>query len=80
MAKDEIFYDEKGKQIKEFDVVRVFHYFGVRNKKHYMYKWIRYDAQGQLVAVHLNTPMEPSVPLCICGAVDGVLHGFEILY
>lgn len=36
-----IFFDKKGREIKEFDLLKVFHFIGARRKKHYMYKWVR---------------------------------------
>ncbi len=35
------YFDEKGVEIKEFAVLKVFHFIGARRKKHYMYKWVR---------------------------------------
>ncbi len=35
------FFDKNGRQIKEFAVVKVFHFIGRRKKKHYMYHWVR---------------------------------------
>lgn len=38
---EEPYYDKNGVQIKEFAVLKVFHFIGARRKKHYMYKWVR---------------------------------------
>ncbi len=35
------YFDEKGVEIKEFAVIRVFHFIGSKRKKNYMYKWVR---------------------------------------
>jgi hypothetical protein len=35
------YFDENGMEIKEFAVLKVFHFIGARRKKHYMYKWVR---------------------------------------
>lgn len=32
--------DKTGREIKEFDVIKMFHFVGARNKRHYMYKWV----------------------------------------
>lgn len=49
MKTEEPYYDENGKQIKEFAVIRVFHFIGDRRKKHYMYKWVKLkEFKGQL--------------------------------
>lgn len=56
MKKEEPYYDENGREIKEFTVIRVFHYIGARKKKHYMYKWVKLkEFHGQLywVGYHL---------------------------
>lgn len=45
--------DKNGNEIKEFDVLKVFHFIGKRRKKHYMYKWVKKDPEyGYLVAHH----------------------------
>lgn len=49
-------YDNKGKEICEFDVIKVFHFIGARGKKHYMYKWVKkHISTGKLVAWHLTS-------------------------
>lgn len=35
------YYDKHGREIKEFAVLKVFHFIGQRKKRHYMYKWVR---------------------------------------
>lgn len=59
---EESYYDKKGKEIKEFAVLKVYHFFGVneqgRGRKHYyMYKWVQLkEFKGKLywTAIHLN--------------------------
>lgn len=59
---EEPYFDKKGKQIKEFAVLKVYHFFGVNDqgrgrKHHYMYKWIRlkeFKCKKYWVAWHLN--------------------------
>jgi hypothetical protein len=46
-------YDQKGKEIHEFDVLKIFHYIGARRKKCYMYKWVRI-IDGTLAGMHLT--------------------------
>ena len=36
--KDNTYYDKNGEQILEGDLLKVFHFIGVRRKKHYMYQ------------------------------------------
>ena len=74
-----VFFDKTGKQICEFDVLKVFHFIGARRKKHYMYKWVRLNDRGELAIVHLTAPDESSVPLRACGVKDGVLEDAEIV-
>lgn len=45
--------DKYGVEIKEFAVLKVFHFTGARKKKHYMYKWVRL-INGELCGVHLT--------------------------
>lgn len=56
-------YDKHGQAIREFDVLKVFHFTGARRKRHYMYKWVRKNDKGELAILHLISPEEPSVPL-----------------
>ena len=59
---EEPYFDKNGKQIKEFAVLKVYHFFGVneqgRGRKHYyMYKWVRLkEFKGKMywVAWHLT--------------------------
>ena len=60
------YFDKKGKEIKEFAVLKVYHFFGVneqgRGRKHYyMYKWVRLkERKGKKywVAMHLSNDKE----------------------
>ena len=47
------FYDKKGIEIREFAVIKIFHYTGPRRRKYYMYKWIKIE-NGNYVAYHLT--------------------------
>ena len=51
---EEEFYDKNGRRIKEFDLIKVFHFIGAHNKKYYLYKWIRKDNGGRLCMKHLG--------------------------
>lgn len=35
------YFDKNGIEIKDFAVIKVFHFIGRRKKRHYMYKWVR---------------------------------------
>ena len=47
-------YDKHGIPIKEFDVLKMFHFTGARRKKYYMYKWVR-EWKGRLYGSHLQS-------------------------
>jgi hypothetical protein len=40
------YYDKNGREIKEFAVLKTFHFIGRRRKRHYMYKWVRLVEDG----------------------------------
>ncbi len=67
------YLDKSGVEFKEFDVVKVFHFTGARNKKHYMYKWIRKDATGRMCFQHLDEESSSLVWLSI--ACNSTLKG-----
>jgi len=46
------FRDKKGREILDFDVLKVFHFIGARNKKYFMYKQARV-VDGFLRIYHL---------------------------
>ena len=56
------YFDKKGKQIKEFALLKVYHFLGVNDqgrgrKHHYMYKWVKLkEFKGKMywVALHLT--------------------------
>lgn len=49
----QIITDKKGYPLEEFDIIKVFHFIGMRRKKHYMYKQIGLY-NNKLVAFHLG--------------------------
>lgn len=57
------YFDFKGKEIKEFSVLKVYHFKGVNErgqgrKIYYMYKWVRlkeFSGKMYWVAMHLTT-------------------------
>ena len=60
------FYDKYGKEIKEFAVLKLFHFKGVNEqgrgrKNYYMYKWVRlkeYNGTKYWIAKHLMEDTE----------------------
>jgi hypothetical protein len=50
-------YDKKDREIKEFDLIKVYHFTDRRNRKRYMYKWVKRATAGKLegwAAFHLS--------------------------
>lgn len=45
-------YDKRGVPIREYDVLKLYHFTDRRTKKHYMYKWVVLD-KGRLCGHHL---------------------------
>ena len=74
-----VYFDKQGKQINEFDVLKVFHFIGSRRKRHYMYKWVRRDDKGRMAIMHLTESDEPMVALAVVCNKDGVFEGAEIV-
>lgn len=62
MEREPTYFDKNGNEIREFDLIKVFHFKGTNDqgrgrKNYYMYKWIRLvESQGKLywAAYHLN--------------------------
>ncbi len=73
------FFDKAGNQIKEFDVLKVFHFIGARRKRHYMYKLVRRDDKGRMAIMHLTASDEPMVPMMAVTNKDGVFEEAEIV-
>jgi len=75
------YYDEKGREIKEFGLLKIFHFIGARRKKHYMYKhiglvefegklsWVAYHLDGSGDYYHLRTYLTDYPDRKIHGAV-----------
>lgn len=55
--------DKKGREIKEFAVIKVFHYTAaLRREKVYMYKWVMIK-DGELFGMHLTDSTGSGSPL-----------------
>jgi len=62
MEIEQSYFDKNGKEIKEFAVLKVFHFIGRRRKKHFMYKWVRleeWDGKLYWVGRHLTEEIKP---------------------
>lgn len=67
-------YDKNLRPIHPRDVLKVFHFNGVRGKKYYMYKLVDRCENGELVIKHLSSDGE--YRLALTGAV---LSDYEIV-
>ncbi|QQT43333.1 Uncharacterised protein [Sphingobacterium multivorum] len=85
MTQEQPYFDENGIEIKEFALIRVFHFIGARRKKHYMYKWVKLkEHKGTMywVAYHLENATESIhgyYHLRHCANEDRVIKGTVIL-
>lgn len=77
------YFDKTGKEIKEFAVLKVFHFIGARRKKHYMYKWVRLKERGgkkYWIANHLDSEKEGNYYILrACANEQRILIGTEIV-
>lgn len=77
------YFDEKGKEITEFSLIKIFHFIGARRKKYYMYKWVRLkEFKGKMywVALHLSDDSGDYFHLRSCGADSNrILKGVEVV-
>lgn len=67
--------DKHGREIREFAVLKIFHFVGRRRKKHFMYKWVR-KVDGHLVGRHL-TDDQPHSWFSLRSLVDKVTGKIE---
>lgn len=54
---EEPFFDKKGREIKEYDLLKLFNFLGRRDKAYYIYAWVRIKNIGSVnryVAMHLD--------------------------
>lgn len=81
------YFDKNGKEIKEFAVLKVFHFQGVNKqgrgrKNYYMYKWVRlteWKGKRYWVAMHLNSNEDVYYHLRTVANSDRVLENSEIV-
>ena len=70
-------YDKNGREIHEFDLLKMFHFVGPRNKKNFIYKWVR-KINGDLAGLHL-TPSGGEFWLKAVADENNVLQDCEIV-
>mgnify|MGYP003633966484 CR=1 FL=1 len=58
-------FDKNNQEIKEFDLIKIFHFTGQRRKKHYTYKHIRKSKEGKLICKHLNECDDGFLYMCL---------------
>jgi phage terminase large subunit-like protein len=83
------YFDEKGIEIKEFALIKIFHFKGVNSKgngrkNYFMYKWVKLikDAKGKewWVALHLNNDNNDYYHLRTVADKDTrIINGTEII-
>lgn len=73
-------FDKTGREIKEFAVIKIFHFISARRKKHYMYKWVRV-VDGYLVGMHLANAKHDSwfVLWTLANEETGIISDAEIV-
>ena len=58
MIIEQPFYDKNGKGIKEYSLLKMYHFTGARKKKYYMYKFIKIldcvNGTGYYIGNHLD--------------------------
>lgn len=88
MKIEEPYLDENGKEIKEFALLKVYHFKGVNlqgrgRKIYYMYKWVRLkESNGKLwwVAWHLQNDKESCYALrAVADPKTRIIKGTEII-
>lgn len=81
------FFDKNGNEIREFDLIKVFHFKGTNDqgrgrKNYYMYKWIRLiESNGKLywAALHLSDATDSAYWLKAVANAERKLDGTEIV-
>ena len=81
------YFDEKGREIKEFAVIKVWHFKGVNEqgrgrKNYYMYKWVRlteWKGKRYWTAMHLTNDSGDYYQLRASANSERVLKGVEIV-
>jgi hypothetical protein len=62
MQKEPSYFDKNGVEIKEFSLVKMYHYTGRKRgrgrEKHYMYKWIRLCAYNDGVYYYMGCHLD----------------------
>ena len=89
MKIEEPYFDKNGKEIKEFSVLKVYHFKGVNaqgrgRKIYYMYKWVRLkESRGSMwwVARHLQSDDEGSYYAlkAVADPKTRIINGSEIV-
>lgn len=77
-------YDRKGIPIRSGDVLKVFHFIGARNKRHYMYKlaWLHTlpDGKSYLMGCHLGMDAIGGCTISNSYVLpNGILEDYEIV-
>jgi len=81
------FFDKYGKEIKEFSLIKIFHFKGVNEqgrgrKNYYMYKWVRLkEYKGEIcwIALHLSNDSGEYFHLRLVANEERLLMDTEII-
>ena len=81
------YFDEKGKEIKEFSLIKIFHFKGVNEKgkgikNYFMYKWVRLkEFKGKMywVGLHISDDSSDYFHLRSIADKNRVLKGVEVV-
>ena len=87
METEKPYFDKNGKEIKQFAVIKIFHFKGTNEqgrgrKLYYMYKWVQLrEWQNKLywVALHLTDDKGDFFHLRSISDIDRKLEGVEIV-
>jgi hypothetical protein len=82
MKTEDYYFDEKENKIKEFSIIKIFHFIGATRKKHYMYKWVRlmeFEGIKYWVALHLSDDSGDYFHLRSIADKDRILKGVEVV-
>jgi hypothetical protein len=73
--------DKNGVEIKEFNVIKVFHFIGARRKRHYMYKWVRKHKKHPqyLIGVHLTNSVVDDGYILASKPGENILMDVEVV-
>ena len=83
MGIEQPYYDKNGKEIKEFSLLKVFHFTGARKKKYYMYKFVKIldcvNGTGYYIGDHLDGTNDWFLLCSIADPETRIINSCEII-